>query len=403
MSAFLIHKIKWKTPEGCFFLLLLLYLIVNMINTSETSGGGVLNQVISGLIIVFCTVRVLFRKNSVLPQGKSVYKILGLFLIYITTRFVVMLFVDYSTAMSSMRSLLTILFWGVCLLFCMNEFGRTDPLDIERLSRILIVLSFIGFIYSILITRQYLQSIDEIGAVNSAGSAYMLVPLILLFLKGRLKHLGYLLCLVVCAWSQKRQCVLGFALVSVFVIVEMLKDYFRTFRYVGIIYLLLALAMSTKIMNVVFSGIIERQEYLNENSEISDSGRSVLREFALDGFNDAKTPKKIFGGGPGTGGRYVEQRLGIFVAPHCGFIEVLCDYGIIGFVIYMLFFLSLLKTSLRFPRGSIKRKLLLGIFLAWVMSNLVSHAGRIWTMYFCIAIGCILFFDYPRENNPSIN
>ena len=158
----------------------------------------------------------------------------------------------------------------------------------------------------------------------------------------------------------------------------------------GLIYLLLAFAFSTVIVDKVFSGIIERQQYLSEKSDHADSNRSLIWEMALDGYEGAPMVDKIFGGGPGTGARYVQLKAGWFVMPHNGFIEVMCDYGIVGLALYIAFFITLLIVSLKHPRGSIERKMLLGITVAWIMSNLVSHAGRVWAMYCCIALGYIL-------------
>lgn len=379
-----------------YFSLLFIYLIVNMNNVGETQGGGLLNQIVAGITIIYCTFCSVLSKKMIPPNGVLLYRLLQLLLYYIIVRIIVMGVDNPKLALASIRDGITIIFWGISLLFCIKNFWLCDSKKLNVLIIIFIVLSFINFIYSIVLEKRYFQSIDLISAVNAAGSAYMLIPLILIALKGRARIIAYLICLIICAWSQKRQCLLGFAIISIFLIYDLAKSYFRTFNIMGVFYLLLALLFSSAIISRVFSGIIERQEYLNSKGDIGN-GRNVLRLLAWQGYQEAPFSTQLFGGGPGTGGRYIEQRLGSFYMPHCGFVEVLCDYGLVGSILYGLFFLAVFRMALSFPRKSIARKILLGVFFSWVMVNCFSHAGNIWLMCFCMTIGCLLYYGFVGD------
>lgn len=385
-----------------FFALLYLYLVVCLsTSTIGTSGGGLLNQLSAALVIVYCSFKVFFSRKVVPSNGRSLYRLLFLFYIYIIARVLWMLVVDVGGAVMSLRYSFTILFWVVSLLFCFQEFAKTDSRVVSKLSTILIVIAFIVFFNSIIIEQRYWQLNDTIGAVNAAGSAYMLVPLIIIVLKRKARFVGFLLCLVVCAWSQKRQCLLGFALVSLFLLWDLFKAYFKSFKFFAVIILLITIVFSGFIVDKVFSGIIERQLYLTERDD-ADSGRLTIWEMAIDGYSDAPVMDQLFGGGPGAGARYVESiSRGWFVMPHNGFIEVLCDYGVFGVLLYVLFFLSLIRTTFTYPPGSSIRKILLGISLSWIMSNVVSHAGRVWAVFFCIALGYMLCFK-NSDNTKSL-
>ena len=156
------------------------------------------------------------------------------------------------------------------------------------------------------------------------------------------------------------------------------------------------ITFSSVVINVVFSGIIERQQYKNETGDL-DSGRAMLWKWSMDGFWESPSSVKILGGGPDAGSRYVEERSGIYLAPHNAYIQILCDYGIIGLFFYVLFILSIFDLSLKFPRGSLERKILLGIFLTCVISSFFSHAGRIWTLFMGMAICVMISDDYKKE------
>lgn len=378
-------------PVSIFFFLLCTYLAVSIFfESAEGQGGGLVNQMLAGMVILYSGIKVFFTRKPINAKGKGAYNVLFLFLLYLLIRLAVMVFTDFKLALSSVRNEITILFWVMCFLFCLQEFHYADLKAISKWTRVLIFISFVLYFYSIFIRRSYLESIDKIGADNTAGSAYMLVPLVLLVLKGKMKYVGYVLCLIICAFSQKRQALLGFGLISIFMLVDLGKAYFKTFRMTGIFYLLLAIALSGTIFTGLFSGIVERQQYLEDKGD-SDSGRTMIWELAISGYAEAPLSDQLFGGGPGAGGRYVQERTGgWFVMPHNGYIEVLCDYGLIGLLLYIVFFISLLKLAFKFPRGSLFRKILLGVCLAWIMSNAVSHAGGIWIVFLCIAVGIML-------------
>lgn len=384
-----------------YFYLIYFYLLVCLVGVDPEGGGGLINQVSAGLVIAFCSVKVLFSRKTVNTKNKSIYTVMFLFFVYLLLRLAIMFMVDSRLAMSSVRNEITILFWVTSLLFCVREFEESSYEHTNKLVIGFIVLSFLVFIRSLIIEKAYYQSISTIGAVNTAGSAYMLVPLILLALRGRRRLLLYLLCLVVCALSQKRQALLGFGCVSIFVFWDLVKEYFKTFKLIGVVLLFLGLFFSGFIVNKVFSGIIERQQYLSEQDELADNGRTQIWALTLDGYSDAPLLDQIIGGGPGTGGRYMEERTGgWFVMPHNAYIEILCDYGVVGLLIFISFLLVLMKSAFLYPRGSLQRKLILCVVLSWVVTNMVSHAGRIWTICFSIAIGMIVLFDrYDEANN----
>ena len=398
----IMNKQQSKKNVLLYFFLLSVYIVVNIITINPEGGGGIINQVSAGGLIVLCIVRIFSHKRIVVQNGKEIYYTGLVFLVYLLARLLLMFLTDYDTAKSSVRNEITILFWLVSLLFCIREFNQADYQTIEKRISIIIVLSFLFFFQAIFLKKGYLQSIDKISGVNAAGSAYMLVPLIMIALKGKVKIVGYILCLVACAFSQKRQALVGFTTISIFLIMDLIKDYFRVFRFIGVICVVLAIMFSGVIVNSVFSGIIERQQYLNEKDDITDSGRSEIWSIALDGYVEAPLVDQIFGGGPGAGARYVEERVNWFVMPHNGFIEVLCDYGIVGLIFYVFLFISLFRFPFRYPRSSLQRRLLLGVILAWIVANAISHAGNVWIAFLGITVGYMVNLDYIIENNDEL-
>lgn len=385
--AFLNYN-KQKTSKivSCFFYLLYLYLIVLFITSDPETGGGAFNQITAGLFVVFCSTVVIFKKKQISNKGKEIYYIVLVLFIFLIIRLALMMVSDLNAAMHYVRNEATILFWVVSLLYCIQEFKSKSLGIIYKFSKYLIFIAFIFFIYSIIIEYSYLQSINRIGAVNEAGSVYMLLPLIVIVFKGKPKIIAFLLCLMLCAWSQKRQALLGMGVSSLFLLMDIIKDYFKSFKILGIIIVVVSIIFSSVIFSNLFSGIIERQQYLNEKSDITDNGRSILWGTAIDGYLEAPLADKIIGGGASASGRYIESKTTIFMMPHNGFIEILCDYGLIGLICFLLFLFYILRLCFKFHRGSDYRKYTLTILMAFIVNNTFSHAGNIWAIFLCIAL-----------------
>lgn len=375
-----------------FYILLYLYIVVSIINSAATVGGGFLSQVSGILIVMNCVLQVLFGKQKIPVLHVKLYNITKFFALYVCARIFFLFFQDSHMALLYIRNSVTMLFWVISLLFCIKYFSKASDKSLAIMNKILIVVGLAYFFYALFLQRNYFMAEDVIGASNAATSAYMLLPIIFLFSKRKMKILFYIICLLICAWSQKRQSLLGFGIISLFLIIDLIKTYFHAFKIMGIIYLIVALFCGTVIFNYLFSGVIERHEYL-ESKESVDNGREELRQLAIIGFKEASTVDKIFGGGPGTGGRYIESKTGMYIYPHCGYIEIMCDYGIIGFILYIFFFWRLFITAINYPRKTLSRKLLLAICVSWAFVSFYSHAGGIWFIFYSIAIGIIVNFD----------
>lgn len=389
MASIYYYKKKSSKIIPTFFYLLYFYFIVLLLSTDTKMGGGILNQISAGFFVVFCTAVVFLKKGNIPGSGKTIYNVAFVFFIFLIIRLALMIASDLSAAMLYVRNEVTILFWVVSFLFCIREF-KSGLFDVIcKLSKYLIIIAFVVFFHSIIIKLSYYRALGTIGAVNEAGSAYMLLPLIVVVLKGKPKIITFLLCLVVCAWSQKRQALLGMGVSSLILVLDLSREYFKSFKVVGVVLIIFSILFSSVVISNLFSGIIERQQYLNEKSDVADNGRTYLWEIAIDGYIDAPVVEKIIGGGPSASGRYIEQKTSVFMMPHNGFIEILCDYGIIGLICFIAFLVSLLRLCFRFPQGSEFRKFSFAILMSFIVSNTFSHAGNIWVLFLCISIGII--------------
>lgn len=387
-------RLPWSNQVCFFFLLMIGYILISIATATNVGGGGGLNQLISGVIILFTGI-CLIKDDRLCTM--PVYKASICLLLFIIIRQTVFLGCDSTLALASIRSMFTVLFWLVPLAFSIKCFNRTDVKSATYAIQLLVVITVLYLVYSLYIQRTYMTAEDLLGAVNTAGSAYMLIPLIWLVFKGKSRIVLYLICFLICTFSLKRQGVLGFALMSIFILYDVYRAYFRSFKFLGFLLLIIVAFYGVEIFNELFGGIIERQAHFEEVGRAVDSGRSLLRTYAMEGFVKADVMQQFFGGGAGTAARYIELRLGFYNAPHCGFIEILCDYGVLGFLLFVNLFYSIFKYARSFSRSSITWKLLFGILSTWVFSNLISHAGRVWAIYYAIAIGYVYtYFDFYR-------
>ena len=250
-------------------------------------------------------------------------------------------------------------------------------------------------IYRLLTQRLILIRTGVLAGINVAGSVYMIVPLVMLTFKKEKKVLLFLLCAWLCIASAKRQAVGGMAIVSLFCIKDLYDTFFKKNKLYGIlavIFLMGSAYISRNYIHHAFDRLKQRQETIEERGGEIDSGRAELRRTAYTGFEEAEFSVKLFGGGTGTGTAYINRYLDQYRAPHCGFIEVLCDYGLIALSLYVAFFLALLFYTFRLSTWNLKL-MWLAICGAFIFCNAISHAGNLNFIYLAIAIGYIHQLD----------
>ena len=232
--------------------------------------------------------------------------------------------------------------------------------------------------------------------INTAASVYMIVPLIMMAFKGRLRFFLFLFCAFICIYSAKRQAVVGLVIVSLFSLRILYQAYVHKRRFILIILFFIAVYISSSYIERMFYDIIHRQERLVERED-EDSGRFALWTVAMSGFQNSDNVKQWFGGGPGTGRKYIGEFYPIARAPHNGYIQVLCDYGYVGLMLYALFFLVLLWYVFKI-RGVNNKLIYLSICFSWIFANSISHPGSLRFIFLAIGVGYVFYLQNHEKN-----
>lgn len=379
-----------------FVFLLIVYYIVNIITSTANSGmsGGlqashnIFNQISIGVIVVYMLYKLVFKYvgfNTI----SEVFILLLIF--YIALRELFIIWGNYRLFLSNQSSFFLVLFWGIGFLFCMECYRTVDKRVVDKYLILLILVYLFYVTYRTITQKILLKDAEIIAGINVAGSIYMIVPLILLTIKGKWRIILFLFCWGISVFSAKRQAVAGMAIVSLFSFIDLLSVFIYKNRIKGLLVLFIAITVFYIYQEPIISianDLLERNEYIEESGISIDSGRESLRNGAITGFLNADLFNQLFGGGTGQGLRYNAQIIFNPRAPHNGFIEILCDYGIIALLLYASFVLSLLYYSNKIKEKRY-RYISYSIVAAFVFCNLISHATNLNYIYLFISYGYV--------------
>ncbi|MCF0206128.1 MAG: O-antigen ligase family protein [Bacteroidales bacterium] len=137
------------------------------------------------------------------------------------------------------------------------------------------------------------------------------------------------------------------------------------------------------------------QETIDGNS----SGRDAIYSNILDNFFKTDSPKQIlFGNGFAsspivTGGRYA----------HNDWLEILCGQGILGVILYALFFLFVFQYTFKKSLTRNERYAALSIFVIWLLKSLFSMGYvDIQTLPLTILLGYIIGVNDNKPNETQL-
>lgn len=385
-----------------FFVLLSAYYLLNLLTSPINSGmsGGLeaerntVNQISAGLFVLYVLYYSLFTHI-----GKSYIFIraISVFIIYVALR----LFVGFSFdtnrhSIFSYSSLVNICYWGGGLIFSLKCFRYAHPDTLKRMIQMLICVFLVFITFRLFTQKALLARLGVSAGINVAAHTYMIIPLVMMVFKNRMRILLFVFCAFICLYSAKRQAVVGLAIVTLFSLKNVYQSYFRSQRILALLLLVPLFFFGIKYAKKVSNDLLHRQERLERNESI-DSGRFDLWAVALDGFKYDNEMTHWFGGGPGTGKKYIGSYYPIARAPHNGFIQYLCDYGYIGLALYVLFFLILFGYVVKI-RGMDNKLLYLSICSSWLFANMISHPGSVRFVFLAIGIGYIVYQQEHERN-----
>lgn len=385
-----------------FFLILSAYYILNLLTSPLNSGmsGGleaehnVVNQALGGIFVVYVLLYDIFSRSK---SNFIVSYVLVAFLIYIVIRTYVGLALDNSRrGIFSMSSVVGYCYWGGGLIFCVKFFKMATKETLQRMIQVTIWVFLVFVTFRLFTQKAILVKLGIPAGINQAAHTFFLVPLIILVFKGKLRILLLLFCGFVCIYSAKRIAALGFLIVTLFAIKIIYQSYVRRRKMLFVFVMLTLYYAGYNFFERVSYDLVHRQQRL-ELREDEDSGRFELWEIAITGFSNSSQTTQFWGGGPGTGTRHIAQYLGIARAPHNGFIQVMCDFGYLGLILYITFFVVLLMYTAKI-KGVDNKLLYLSICFSWIFINVISHPASPRCIFLGIGIGYLLYLqNYEKD------
>ncbi len=377
-----------------FILLLIAYYVVNFLTSEEISGmsgriqakHNIYNQLMIGVIILYMAFNVFFKK---IVLRTPTDKLALFFLLWVVLREVFVLVVDDRLVISNLNPFFSVVFWLLGFVFCIDAFRGVDEKIIKKYLTCLIFFYLLFVTYRSITQKAILRDAEILGGINVAGSIYMIVPLIMLTVKNKWKVILFGYCVMIAIYSAKREAVAGMAIVSFFMFYDFIKEFFRknkTRNFFLLFLLLIGLYFGKGFLENLSQDFRARSEYFDETGADIDSGREILREAAMVGFDNAPISQRFFGGGAGQAKRYIIETIENPRFPHNGLIELTCDYGYIGGFFFVTFFFSIFIMSRKISDRKDKF-ICYSILGSWCLSFYVYHAANLILIYFAIAIG----------------
>lgn len=266
------------------------------------------------------------------------------------------------------------------------------------LSQILII-SFIPFWLGILEERHSYKGASLIGATsligpfNNAHTASIYLSTSLLFLIHYIKDVKssklfilYNLCLVLIgtyflAYTYVRTGYLMFVVGTYILLFSFKRHWFKSVLYgiVGLYVFFLIGSWAIEKDGTLERRLNEETGYNDPEEGISGSGRFLIWEVSWELWYESDEVSKLFlGYGSNVLREEMEKKVGLSVGSHSGYLDALTQNGLIGFFLFLLFYILMFKYLYRYRR-SVHFKL----FVAWLISELAFQAvqGGIFIFY----------------------
>lgn len=236
---------------------------------------------------------------------------------------------------------------------------------------------------------------DEEITNNSAYSFVALLPICLFWQKKPIIQYSLIIvAALLVLLSMKRGAILVF-------VISIIPFLFRTFKnsskkgkvavIVGI--LLLAFITYSAVERLMDSSDLFRLR-IEQTMEGKTSNRDLIYEALWDEFSNN------YSGGDYLLGRGADATIGITGKfAHNDWLETLIDQGVIGVVVFLLFWLSMFSTWLRMKKGQLATTALLIIFISGFIRTFFSMSIGQMPFYYTAVLGYCIVMSRPRNNN----
>lgn len=346
------------------------------------------------LILQIISFTLIFSKDKNVKKGFA-YKLVVIWMIYTT----IITYINPHATRELSENL-----WWPCIFILFYHMAAYPALInkfIKRQLSKLFVASFILFAFT-----YTAFSYKEMHATNYVFFISMMFPF-LFFVKEKNRYIFYLIGLMLSVLAFKRSGVLvaitAGAAITWYDFIKAkgrnsgTKKIMSVFFIVAVVGLLIAVDSYTGgHMSGRFSSI----------EEDGGSGRDIIFEYVILRFHNMDSLDQIFGLGFNgvMNHEWYELRQGLFISAHNDFLEVICDFGYIGSIMYLMFIINVLKNTYKIRRSSMSLyKANVTSILIFIIASMVSHLFLYPTYYAFIVMLWAITSYYSVNKNKEIS
>lgn len=248
----------------------------------------------------------------------------------------------------------------------------------------------IAFALAFFIHHRTSASGSELEGDNSVFFVLLMIPWISLVVNNSKRWLAIILVVLCSIVSLKRSAIIIGLSSSVFI-------YFRDFLWkrkksVATLFgAVIIVILAVGIMYTQSETIDKVSQRFEQVEDDGGSGRDVIYADVINRYEQGSIIQKVFGHGFDSVRR--DSTFFVPVSAHNDFLEVLYDFGIIGFVIYVMIHLSLIKWTIRLVRQRSPLGFPVMIsYVCFIVMSLVSHL-ILYPTYFAILVSFWAFAE----------
>lgn len=323
------------------------------------------------------------------------YKYFYLFIFYTSLSFII-----YNTSPFSIfffSQYLKIIFWILPLFFFHVVFSQMYEVRLENYLKFFVITYIVQSLALILKGYSSLTGSDETIYALGAGIPFILPLLFSVFRKRALLWL-YLLTLAIAIISLKRTPVLLTLIAPIFFYRSLLKS-LRLFEIAVFIAIISFSGVIGYLLNFIV-GILERNS-AELTSQSFGSGRSIFYAIILNQWWNNNFLSQLFGNGLSSVNNLLYKQFGIPISAHNGYLQALYDYGLIGFSLYSLIFIHLIKNRRIIKRHTRYYKQYLMFITIWLVQNLITH-GYSGTNFIAFSLFIAFVFSQVSRNKQNL-
>lgn len=303
-----------------------------------------------------------------------------------------------------------VLFWpSIFFLFYYISYTDRKNKIVPKIIKILPLIIIVNFVIFFLIS--YTQSTivlkldnDKNASINQIYFVLLFLPFVLLFKKSTWKFSFLFLILLASIYSSKRTAmVISAGTILIYIYLEYYKNIHKNnvIRFFAPVFIILSVVFVYNKLDNQFSGYFSKR--FENTTEDQGSGRLIAYEKTYELIEKTNSLEFIIGSGHDAVRK--SEKVEVYndiISAHNDFLEVLYDYGLIGFFLYILIIISMIKQTIKLKRRTRKYYIASVVFI-WIflIMSLLSHL-IIYPTYFIYLVSFWAITDGKLKNKNHV-